>query len=181
MALSKKHNSISFVNFAKIFVGLALLPAMLFSVISFSGVSYAASGGTASQTDCDQVPAAERQACLEELAQASAPTTAAPSAGAASCGAPDQAIQMSIDIGCKHEGNPIMDATFAIIRFLSDGVGLVVVGSIVYAGIQFSSSKGDPQATAKAITRLRSSVIALVIFIFGYAILNYVIPTGFLK
>jgi hypothetical protein len=101
--------------------------------------------------------------------------------GAYQCGAGANAVSTSIDIGCKKEGNPIVDAAFAIIRLLSDGVGLVIVGSIIYAGIQYSSSGGDPQSTAKAIHRIRESLVALLIFIFGYAILNYVIPAGFLQ
>jgi len=65
---------------------------------------------------------------------------------------------------------------FAIIRFLTTGVGLVLIGSMVVAGIQYASSRGDPQATASALNRIMSNVIALLIFLFAYAILNYVIP-----
>lgn len=82
----------------------------------------------------------------------------------------------SIDIGCRGQGNPIMDALFGFIQFLSYGVGLVVVGSIIVGGIQYSASRGDPQATAMAINRIRSSLIALIIYIFGYAFLNYLLP-----
>lgn len=85
-------------------------------------------------------------------------------------------INTSINIGCHQEGNPIIDLIFAIIRLLSDGVGLVIVGSLVVAGIQYSSSRGDPQATAAAVNRIRSTIFALLLFIFGYAILNYIIP-----
>lgn len=88
-------------------------------------------------------------------------------------------IQTSIDIGCSGKGEPIPDLIFALIRLLSDGVGIVVIASIIVAGIQFTTSRGDPQASAKAIGRVRSSVIALAIYIFAYAILNYVIPAGF--
>lgn len=88
---------------------------------------------------------------------------------------------ISIDIGCSHRGTPLADAIFAIIRVLSTGVGLIVVGSLVVAGIQYTTSKGDPNATAKAIGRIRSTVVALFIYIFGFAILNYVIPAGFFK
>ena len=91
------------------------------------------------------------------------------------------ATKISINIGCKGLGNPIVDATFAIIRFLTNGVGLVIVGSMVYAGIQYSASRGDPQSIVMAQNRIRSNVVALLIFIFGYAILNYIIPAGFLK
>ena len=97
------------------------------------------------------------------------------------CGT-NPAVKTSIDIGCTGKiKDPILDATFGIIRFLSDGVGLVVIASVIYGGIQRPSSRGDPQSTAQAIGRIRSSLIALLLFIFGYAILNYLIPTGFLK
>lgn len=91
-----------------------------------------------------------------------------------------QGVTVSIDLGCKGSGNPITDLIFAVIRFLSDGVGLVVIGSIIWGGIQYSVSRGNPQATAQAIARIRGAVIALFIFIFGYAILNYLIPAGFI-
>jgi hypothetical protein len=98
-----------------------------------------------------------------------------------SCGGPGQAVNTSIDLGCTHQGNPIADLLFAIIRLLSDGVGIMVVASVIVGGIQFSVSRGDPNATAAAIGRIRTSLIALLIYIFAYAILNYVIPGGFLK
>lgn len=93
----------------------------------------------------------------------------------------DNRIKLSIDIGCKGIGNPILDALFAIIRFLTLGVGLVLIGSMIVAGIQYTASRGDPQATAKAIGRMTSNVTALLLFIFTYAILNWVVPAGLLK
>jgi hypothetical protein len=90
-------------------------------------------------------------------------------------------VKTAIDIGCEGKGNPRADITFAIIRIMSDGVGLVVIGSIIFGGIQYSASRGDPQSTAKATNRIRSSIFALLLYIFGYAILNYVIPGQFLK
>ena len=86
-----------------------------------------------------------------------------------------------IDIGCVGKGNPIMDAAFAVIRFLSYGVGLVVIASIIYAGIQYTISRGDPKATAEAVNRIQSSVFALFLYIFGFALLNYLIPAGVLR
>ena len=98
------------------------------------------------------------------------------------CGASDQdPYTPAIDIGCQGKGNPIMDAIFGIIRFLSAGVGLVVIGSIIVGGIQYSGSRGDPQSTAMAINRIRSSLYALLIYIFAYAMLNYLIPGAVLQ
>ena len=85
-------------------------------------------------------------------------------------------VVTSIDLGCKGKGNPILDMSFAIIRLLSDGVGIVVVASVVVAGIQYTAARNDPQNIANATNRIRATLIALLIFIFAYSILNYIIP-----
>jgi hypothetical protein len=88
-------------------------------------------------------------------------------------------VDTSIDLGCQKRGNPITDMLFAVIRLLSAGVGIVVVASVIVAGIQFSTARSDPQAAGSAIGRIRASVIALLIYIFAYALLNFLIPGGF--
>jgi len=113
------------------------------------------------------------------LLLASAPVYAAPTPCGGQNGEPS--VKIAIDLGCKGHGNPVADLAFAIIRLLSDGVGLVVIGSIIVAGIQYTTSQDDPQATAAAQQRIKSSITALIIFIFAYAILNYVIPAGFFR
>jgi hypothetical protein len=102
-------------------------------------------------------------------------------AGSADTCGDSPGIGISIAVGCRGKGNPIADMAFAVIRVLSAGVGLVVVGSIVVGGVQYSASRGDPQATALAINRIRSSLFALLIYIFGFALLNYIIPGAVLQ
>lgn len=108
-----------------------------------------------------------------------------PAAAESQCGKGDGAVETSINFGCKGDNCTAdncgagIDAAFAIIRFLSAGVGLAVVASLVYAGIQYIGSRGDPTAVQLAQERIRNTLIALIIFIFSYAILNYIIPTGF--
>lgn len=103
------------------------------------------------------------------------------------CGKGDGAVITSIDFGCKGNAcsqddcNAALDASFAIIRFLSAGVGLAITASLVYAGLQYIGSRGDPTSSQLAQERIRSTVVALIIFIFAYAILNYIIPIGFFK
>ena len=108
------------------------------------------------------------------------------------CGSGQSAVRVTINFGCigkkcqpvnkSQSGcNAILDATFAIIRLLSDGVGLLVIGSIVYAGIQYTVSRGDPGKTKEAITRIRNTLISLLVYIFAYAILNFVLPSGFFQ
>ena len=97
------------------------------------------------------------------------------------CGSGDNKVSTSINIGCKGKGSAAVDMLFAIIRFLSNGVGLVIIGSIVYGGIQYTMSRGDPQSTVLAVNRIRNSLFALLLFLFAYALLNYLIPRGFLQ
>jgi len=98
-------------------------------------------------------------------------------AGKNSCGG----VQTSLDLGCKGTGNPISQLLFAIVRFLSVGVGIMVVGSIIVAGIQYSASQGNPQATAAAQKRIAATVGALFLYIMTYALLNWLVPGGLFK
>lgn len=105
-------------------------------------------------------------------------------AGVATCGKGDNVVEVSFDFGClgsSYSGeqlNPILDVAFALFRFLSAGVGLVVIGSIIIAGIQYSASRGNPQATGAAIKRVTNALIGLLIYIFTFAILNFIVPGG---
>lgn len=111
--------------------------------------------------------------------------TGGPSSAQYTCGGTvngvDESVKVSINIGCEGKGYGLVDALFAIIRFLSVGVGLVVVASIVWAGIQYSAARDDPSAVAKARERIQSTLIALLVYIFASAILDFVLPAGFLK
>lgn len=108
-------------------------------------------------------------------------TTSSVSLAGRVCGNGPDEVSTTIDFGCSNKGNPITDLLFAVIRFLSAGVGLVIVVSVIIGGIQYIVSRGDPNATQAAIKRLTSAVMALLLFIFAYAILNYVIPGGLFK
>jgi len=64
------------------------------------------------------------------------------------------------------------------INFLSALVGVAVTISIVIGGIQYGSSAGDSSKVSAAKNRIRNSIIALLAFIFLYAMLNFLIPGG---
>jgi hypothetical protein len=92
-------------------------------------------------------------------------------------------IVLSINVGCRGESwptpiNPIVDMAFAFIRFISAGVGLVIIGSIIWAGIQYSVSRGNPQSTEAAINRITNTFFALMFYLFTYAIANFLVPGG---
>ncbi len=101
---------------------------------------------------------------------------------AATCSAGNQTVNTSFDVGCKDTpgNNVIYSYLDAVLRFLAGGVGLVIVLMIIISGIQFITSSGNPQAIQAARGRLTNAVIALILFIFMAAILNFVVPGGLL-
>jgi hypothetical protein len=66
------------------------------------------------------------------------------------------------------------------IALLGGLVGLAVVIGIVWGGIQYSAAGGDPQKVAAAKDKIRRALIALVTFIFFYALLQWLLPGGIL-
>lgn len=63
-------------------------------------------------------------------------------------------------------------------RGLSALVGVVIVIMIAYGGIRYSSSRGNPQETATAVKHITNAIMALVIYLFMFAFLQWVIPGG---
>lgn len=84
------------------------------------------------------------------------------------------------DENTELKDNSIIVYTRNIVRFLSAGVGIVIVLMIIVGGIQYITSQGNPQATASAKNRITNAIIALFLFIFMTAILNFLIPGGLL-
>ncbi len=114
----------------------------------------------------------------------------ATNSGGPQCGSGENAVRTSIDFGCKgqdcvstnpHGCSALVDAIFAVVRILTTGVGIIISGSTIFAGIQYMTARDDPGAVGKAKDRIRGNIIALLLFIFGYALLNYLIPAGFFQ
>lgn len=78
-------------------------------------------------------------------------------------------------------GNPIVNDLRIVINFLSAGVGVIVTGSIIYAGIQYTIAGNDSNAVGAAKKRIQDSIIALVTFFFIWAFLQWLIPGGLLN
>lgn len=72
----------------------------------------------------------------------------------------------------------ILNYLLQFINFLSALVGVVVVGSIIWGGIQYSSAGGDPQKVSAAKGRIFNSIIALFAYMFIFAFLQYIVPGG---
>ncbi len=74
--------------------------------------------------------------------------------------------------------NGITKLLVNIVNVLSAAVGVVVVLSLVVAGIQYITSSGNPQSVEAAKNRIQASVLSFIIYIFGFALLQYLIPGG---
>ncbi|MGZ6004948.1 MAG: hypothetical protein ACXWLH_02240 [Candidatus Saccharimonadales bacterium] len=72
----------------------------------------------------------------------------------------------------------ILDYLVKAINVLSALVGLVVISVIIVSGIQFSAAGNDPQKVASARGHIVNAILALIVFIFMYAFLQWVVPGG---
>lgn len=96
-------------------------------------------------------------------------------------GEPDYIPNDCNDVNLSEDNCGIIRYLVIFINVLSAVVGLVVVGSIIYGGIQYSMAGSDPQKVSEAKRRIRNAVIALVFFLFMYSLLNYLVPGGVLR
>lgn len=64
------------------------------------------------------------------------------------------------------------------INTLSALVGIVVIIVLIVAGIQWSSAGNNPQQLAAAKSRIVNALLALLVFIFMYAFLQWIVPGG---
>jgi|GEM_PF-2115973 len=65
-----------------------------------------------------------------------------------------------------------------LIRFLSAGVGVVITLMIIIAGIQYSSAGSDPQKVAASKRKITNAIVALILYLLLFAILNWLVPGG---
>ncbi|CAN5400391.1 hypothetical protein BH10PAT3_BH10PAT3_5520 [soil metagenome] len=177
-------------------VATAILVAMVMPLLALTGTGYAAepgcyarSGSTHAVADC---PAGEPYA-----SGVPAGTCYVAPAGASGIGAFSPADCSTFSVGtqtgsdaafapndCNDSANltkencGIIKYLLIFINLLSALVGVVVVGSIIYGGIQYSSAGGDPQKVASAKKRILNALVALIAFIFMYAFLQYIVPGG---
>lgn len=87
-------------------------------------------------------------------------------------------VPTSINVECTPDTNPIFSYLGGIINFLGVGVGVVVVAMVVTGGVQYITSRGVPQQIEAAKKRITNALIALIMFIFMYAFLQWLIPGG---
>lgn len=99
--------------------------------------------------------------------------SSAPALAATTCHNQDpQSLQ-----NCLHDNKIVKDINVAV-GVLSGIVGVVVIGSLIFAGIQYSFAGANVQATTNARNRIISSLIAFVSFLLIFAFIEWLIPGG---
>jgi hypothetical protein len=152
-----------YLNSRKVLITLMAVSALVFSVVAL-------------------VPDASAQP-QNQVAQQQTNTLFGPQGGKYQCGHGKNEVKTRFNFGCLGDKAPnptsaIEDLLYAIIRFLSAGVGLVVVLAIVLSGIQYSTSEGNPETTQQAKNRIRNAIIGLFIYLFAFALVQWLVPGG---
>jgi len=82
----------------------------------------------------------------------------------------------NVDLDRKNCG--IINLIVIGINFLSALAGIIFVASIMIAGFQYMTGRDNAGQIQKAKSRIVMTLVALVIYIFMYALLNFLIPGG---
>ena len=105
-------------------------------------------------------------------------TTPTTPSGCQTSATPNGKTATSAELQQCLKNNKITSDLNTIVNFLSAAVGIVVVGVIIMGGIQYTLAGGNPTALAAARGRITNALIALVLFMFIYAFLQWIIPGG---
>lgn len=82
-------------------------------------------------------------------------------------------------LGCSGAGsNPIISAFVEIFEFIAAGVGILTIGGIIFGGIRYATANGNTSQAEQGVSIITNAVIGLLLFIFMYALLNFLVPGG---
>jgi len=77
------------------------------------------------------------------------------------------------------EGGGAWGLIVQIINFLAVGVGIAVVGGIIWGGMLYASSNGDINKSRQGVRVIVNAIVGLILFMFTYAIVDFLVPGGF--
>ena len=178
----------------KLSVFFAVLLCLFFAAVSASTKTYAlttpcpdgiknctpATGSTSGSSSTSSTSAPSNLNCSKTPTDGRCATCQTNQNDCVQCtnGCGDSAVTAS----CNHDGCDLVGKFLnPLIKLLSAAVGVVVVLSIIYGAIQYSSSAGDPQKAAKARGHITKTVLALVAYIFFFAFLQFIVPGGVIR
>lgn len=114
-------------------------------------------------------------------------TTASTGTAKSSTCAPNDPTCASTSGDCKGDGTiesvnekncGIISYIVIITNVLSALVGVIIVTMIIWGGIQYSTAGADASKVQAAKQKIINALVALVLFVFGFAIVQWLIPGG---
>lgn len=90
----------------------------------------------------------------------------------------DCKVEKADDLSTDNCG--IVKLVIVITNIMAGLAATVIVASLTVAGIQYSSAGADPSKVQAAKSRIFAALTALVLLIFGYALLQWLVPGGIL-
>ena len=116
-----------------------------------------------------------------------APSTSTSSSSSSDAKAVSKASDGSLGNDCadKNVNKCLKDDAFVgklreIVKFLSAGVGVVVVLMLIIAGIRYSAAGSDTSAVAAAKKQIYNAIFALIAFALTWSFLQWLVPGGIL-
>lgn len=108
--------------------------------------------------------------------------------GSSALTTPDNCVQIALPIfgnntcvqNNKGNGSAVIIYLRDVLKLISSAVGITVIIMIIVAGIQYITSTGDPSNIKNAKNRLVNALIALLLFLMMFAILQFLVPGGIL-
>lgn len=126
-----------------------------------------------------------KAACMKTLEKAWTPT-AQPTNVSAGCSSLDPTCTPTGG-DCKGNGTiesvnekncGIISYIVIITNVLSALVGVIIVAMIIWGGIQYSTAGADASKVQAAKQKIINALVALVLFVFGFTIVQWLIPGG---
>jgi len=74
--------------------------------------------------------------------------------------------------------SPIVHDINLIINFLSAGVAIIVIGTVILGGVQYSMAGDKPDAVSAARKRIANGLMSFAVFLLIFAFLQWLIPGG---
>ncbi len=94
-------------------------------------------------------------------------------------------VKTFFDFGCEgansakgDASNPIVKALLFILNILSVLVTVVAMGAIVYGGFLYAAAADNSGQTKQGITVIVNAVVGLLLWLFAYALVNFLVPGG---
>lgn len=127
----------------------------------------------ACQRACVNTAAATLQSCINFVKQCYEDHGGANSAPLNRC------LELAAEGPAQSTGSDELDRWLQrIINLLSAAVGLVIVISLIFAGIQYMTAGSNASQVAAAKNRIGMAILSLILFIFCYTLLQWLVPGG---